>query len=159
MQISRQLHLYQDFLGVLKHRNGSQAKTLKYFIFLVNVTMLKEPMNSWLLSSTTYPLNCPREQIKCAYSQTAVLLKAALCSASYAWTFTKVHGLSNVRHFPVWRLSFLPANRAFGRVWKRLRRIESILRPSDYYWVFSEIQKLENSRPLFLSLKIICNIT
>ena len=43
---SRQVHLYQDFLGVVKHGNGSQAKTLKYVIFLVTVTMVKEPMKS-----------------------------------------------------------------------------------------------------------------
>ena len=75
---SRQIHLYQDFLGVVKHRNGSQAKTLKDFVVLVNFAMVKEPIKSWVLSTTTYLLNCPSEQLKCAYSQTPVLLKIGI---------------------------------------------------------------------------------
>ena len=43
---SRQIHLYQDFLGVVKHGNGLQAKTLKDFIILVKIIMVKDPMKS-----------------------------------------------------------------------------------------------------------------
>ena len=43
---ARQMHIYQDSLGVVKHGNGSQAKSVKDFIFLVNIAMVKEPMKS-----------------------------------------------------------------------------------------------------------------
>ena len=41
--------------------------------------------------------------------------------------------------FPVRGHSYLPADRAFGRVKKRLRKIETILLPSEYYNEFRSV--------------------
>ena len=81
----------------------------------------------------------PREQLKCAHPQTPVLLKTQIhvCYTFYAWATTTVHRLSNVKHCPVQRHSFFPSDRALGRMEKSLRRIESILLPSEYCGIFS----------------------
>ena len=47
-----------------------------------------------------------------------------------------------VYHFPVRGHSYMPEDRAFGRVEKMPRRIETILLPSGYYESFTKIGNL-----------------
>ena len=60
-------------------------------------------------------------------------------------------------HIPVRGQSFLPADRASGRVEKRLNRIESILLLSDHYWVYSKVGKVELLETFVFKLEVICD--
>ena len=61
----------------------------------------------------------------------AVLLALHMLAAKYKVKFK--------HYFPVRGHSYMPPDRAFGRVEKLLRRKETILMPCEYFAVFSEV--------------------
>ena len=52
------------------------------------------------------------------------------------------HKVKFIHHFPVRGHSYMPPDRAFGRVEKILRRHETILLPNQYFTIFSEVGRV-----------------
>ena len=138
---SRQL--WQFFLGVLVHQPGKQDKDDVSF-YTWGEHEQGRGANSVASALTHFiedRLTIPHHNIKLIrlFSDScvgqnknfAVLLALHMLAAKYIVKFK--------HYFPVRGHSFMPPDRAFGRVEKLLRRKETILMPCEYFAVFSEV--------------------
>lgn len=137
---SRQL--YQYFFGVVHHKGGEQLQgkeEVKFYSWGENeagrganeiASCLYHYLSSYLPTGTKHV----RLFSDACGGQNKNFTMLGMLSE-----FSEKHGITFSYYFPVRGHSYLPADRAFGRVEKELRRQDTILMPKEYFEFFRRV--------------------
>ncbi|XP_072035963.1 uncharacterized protein [Amphiura filiformis] len=145
---ARQLWAY--FLGIIEHKAtgnkdlpGTQHKKDVHFYTWGEQQMGRgaNQIASALQDFIESRLDEPDHGIKkiILFSDSCVGQNKNYCMLSTINLLSNKHGLPITHIFPVRGHSYMPPDRAFGRVEKRLRKIETVLLPEEYYEEFATV--------------------
>jgi hypothetical protein len=134
--------LWQYFLGIVRHRASDKTQCRDDVLFYTWSESQggrgANEIGSALVHYLRHKLPDGTRHVK-LYSDNCAGQNKNFSNLAMLQAIAAEQNLTITWHFPVRGHSYLPADRAFGRVEIILRRHETILLPSEYFTVFSEV--------------------